>query len=349
MGNWRGMHRYRGVLVAALFLVVIGLAVALWPSPSPTGRSGGAHGLSDPAPGSGRPTSTTTTATHPAPQPPFAVEPETETFTDPSRPTPDRGDVAGHPGRTLVTVIRRPMGLPGPLPLIVFAHGWDSNPGVYETLLDTWAAAGYLVAAPTFPDSASTLPGEPISDYPQQSLDLSFVITQLLGGVAGPVNPAKIAVAGHSDGGTDIALLALNPVYADHRIRAYISLSGEIPAGVPGTWSAATPGALFVAVGTDDEYGLYPQAQQVFASADMPKAFVTLDGGDHLQTFIGDTPGAAAMRAQTVTFLNTVFATKSVTSTQIASALEPPAGTGTGISTGLTVTVEPATGAAPAG
>jgi Chlorophyllase enzyme len=345
MGNWGGMHRYRGVLVAAVFLVaVIGLAVAVWPSPSPTGHAG-AHGLTDPAPGATRPRSTTTT-TQPAPHAPFAVEDETETFTDPSRPTPDRGDVPGHPGRTLVTVIRRPMGLPGPLPLIVFAHGWDSNPGVYETLLDTWAAAGYLVAAPTFPDSASTLPGDPISNYPEQSLDLSFVITQLLGGIAGPVNPAKIAVAGHSDGGTDIALLALNPMYADHRIRAYLSLSGEIPGGVPGTWSAATPGALFVAVGTDDEYGLYPQAQQVFASADMPKAFVTLDGGDHLQTFIGDTPGAAAMRAETVTFLNTVFAAKSVTSAQIASALEPPAAVGTG--TGLTVTVEPPTGATPA-
>ena len=157
--------------MAALFLVVvIGLAVAVWPSPSPsqspTGRSQGAQGLTDRAPGSGRSRSTTTTTTQPAPQAPFAVEDETETFPDPSRPTPDRGDVPGHPGRTLVTVIRRPMGLSGPLPLIVFAHGWDSNPGVYETLLDTWAAAGYLVAAPTFPDSASTLPGEPISNYP---------------------------------------------------------------------------------------------------------------------------------------------------------------------------------------
>jgi hypothetical protein len=77
----------------------------------------------------------------------------------------------------------------------------------------------------------------------------------------------------------------------------------------------------------------------------MPKAFVTLAGGDHLQTFIGGTPGAAAMRAETVTFLNTVFASKSVTSAQLASALEPSAGAGTG----LTVTVEPAVGATPAG
>jgi hypothetical protein len=84
-------------------------------------------------------------------------------------------------------------------------------------------------------------------------------------------------------------------------------------------------------VGTNDEYGLYPRAQQIFTSADMPKVFVTLTGGDHLQTFIGDTPAAAAMRAETITFLQTVFASKRVASAQIAAALQPPAGSDTGL------------------
>jgi acetyl esterase/lipase len=320
------MHGSRRILLVVLSVAaVIAVVIALWPS---------ATGRSTVRLVAGRDSTTTvpspTTTTQPA-GPPYAVADETETFTDPTRPTPARGDVPGHPGRTLVTVIRRPVGLKGPLPLIVFAHGWNSSPAAYETLLDTWAASGFLVAAPTFPDSASTLPGDPISNYPEQALDMSFVITKLLGGVAGPVDPTKIAVAGHSDGGTDIALLALNSIYADPRIRAYLSLSGEIPAGVDGTWSAATPGSLFVAVGTDDEYGLYPRAQQIFTSADMPKVFVTLDGGDHLQTFIGDTPGAEAMRAETVAFLRTVFATKHVASAQIAAALQPPAGSDAGI------------------
>ncbi len=261
---------------------------------------------------------------------------ETLTFTDPSRSTPARGDVPGHAGRTLVTVIRRPVGPKGPLPLIVFAHGWDSNPGVYETLLDTWAASGYLVAAPTFPDSASTLPGDPVSDYPEQALDMSFVISNLLGGAAGPVDPNRIAAAGHSDGGTDVALLALNPDYADHRIRSYLSMSSEIPAGVSGTWSAATPGSLFVAVGTDDEYGLYPQSLQVFQSADMPKVLVTLTGGDHLQTFIGDTPEAASMRAETVSFLNATLGKSDPSSAQLAAGLSPPSDPG--------IAVDPTTG-----
>jgi len=85
--------------------------------------------------------------------------------------------------------------------LIVFGHGWNSNPGVYEQLLDEWAQAGYLVAAPVFPDSSNLLPGTPISDYGEQAEDLSFVITAMLKGPAGPVDPQKIVVAGHSDGG----------------------------------------------------------------------------------------------------------------------------------------------------
>jgi len=248
---------------------------------------------------------------------------ESITLSDPSRDTPARGNVPGHSGRTLVTVIRRPLGLGGPLPLVVFAHGWNSNPEVYESLLDTWAAAGFLVAAPTFPDSASTLPGAPISDYPQQAGDMSFVITSLLGGVAGPVDTARIAVAGHSDGGTDVALMALNPQYHDPRVRAYVSLSGEIPAGLEGPWGAPFPGALLVAVGTADEYGLLSRSLAVFQAAEMPKALLTLAGGDHLTTFIG--PGAAevTMRDDTVRFLDAVFSSPGTTASQLQAALTP--------------------------
>ena len=179
----------------------------------------------------------------------------------------------------------------GALPLVVFAHGWNSNPSVYEVLLDTWAAAGFLVAAPTFPDSTNTLPGSPVSNYPEQARDISFVISSLLGGVEGPVDPSRIAVAGHSDGGTDIALLALNPQYADPRIRAYISLSGEIPGGVSGPWGVPSTGAVLVAVGTADQYGLLGPATQIYQAAEMPKALLTLAGGDHLTTFIGTSAG----------------------------------------------------------
>ena len=152
---------------------------------------------------------------------------------------------------------------------------------------------------------------------------MSFVISSLLGGVEGPVDPARIAVAGHSDGGTDIALLALNPQYADPRISAYISMSGEIPSGVSGPWGVPTDGALLVAVGTADQYGLLGPATQIYQTAEMPKALLTLGGGDHLTTFIGTGAAEEAMRAETVRFLNTAFSTPGGSSAQLEEALTP--------------------------
>jgi len=268
------------------------------------------------------PTTTTTTTTT-QPSPPYAVEDETITFVDPTRGTPARGDVPAHAGRVLVTEISRPEGPTGPLPLVVFAHGWDSDPNVYLPLLDAWAGAGYLVAAPVLPDSADTLPGSPVSNYPAQAEDLSFVITQLLEGSAGAVDPNRIAVAGHSDGGTDVALLALNPAYADHRIRAYLSLSGEIPSGVAGPWGVATGGTLLVAVGSADQYGLAPRSEQVFNTAQMTKAMVTVAGGDHLDTYISPSPLAAAVREETVRFLDAALGRGEETPAGLTLGLEP--------------------------
>ena len=184
------------------------------------------------------------------------------------------------------------------------------------------------MVAPTFPDSTDTAPGQPVSDYGDQAKDMSFVITSLLDGQvpsAGPIDPHRIAVAGHSDGGTDVAFMALNPAYADPRIKAYVSLSSEIPAGVAGPWGTPTTGALLVAVGTDDEYGLFPNSTEVYQTADMVKAFVTVSGGDHLDTFVGATPQAQAVRDETVRFLQVTLGPGSgpVTPATLSAALEP--------------------------
>jgi pimeloyl-ACP methyl ester carboxylesterase len=260
--------------------------------------------------------------------PPYQVRTESIRLFDPSRSTPARGDVPATSGRVLVTDLFVPVGASGERPLVVFAHGWNSDPGVYASLLEGWAAAGFVVAAPVFPDSTDLYPGSPVSNYADQALDMSFVITALLHDHAALIDPTRIAVAGHSDGGTDVALMALDPAYADARVRAYVCMSGEMPSGVAAYNVAPTRAALLVAVGSDDEYGLYPLATQVFQAARASaKAMLVEPGGDHLGSFVDASPAAVAMREAETQFLELALEPRTPTSAAVDDALaEPNAG-----------------------
>jgi dienelactone hydrolase len=271
---------------------------------------------------------TATTSTTRPPGPRYAVASSTVTLVDPSRPTPARSPYPAKSGRVLRTIIRKPIGVSGPLPLVVFIHGRNSEPEAYEVLLDTWAAAGYLVLAPECPGSAMNLPGTPARDRAAQALDVSFVITQALAGVAGPVDPNRIAAAGHSDGGMTMAILALAPQYQDHRIKAYLALVGVIPPDVSAPWGATRmPGVLLVAVGTADEYGNEPAATQLYDTAQMTKAFIKVPGGTHTGPFIGAGPVADSVRAATVDFLHLVLDSPGpVSAAALTQTLESPPG-----------------------
>jgi pimeloyl-ACP methyl ester carboxylesterase len=315
--------------VAGAFLALIVVAALAVPSAPAGARPARLHG----APATHRPAATRTTApkTSSAPPavlqgtgPPFEVLPETVRFFDPSRSTPARGAVPASAGRVLVTDLFVPSGAPGPLPLVVFAHGWNSNPGVYLPLLQAWAAAGFLVAAPVFPDSTDLYPGSPVSDYADQARDISFVITALLRRPEPRIDPTRIAVAGHSDGGTDVALLALDPAYADSRVRAYVCMAGELPSGVAPYQIGATAPALLVAAGSADEYDDYAHSITVFDVArPSAKAMVVDEGGTHLGSFVAATADAAAMREETTRFLELTMEPRLPSSAAVVSAMQP--------------------------
>jgi poly(3-hydroxybutyrate) depolymerase len=258
--------------------------------------------------------------------PPYGVQTSSVRLFDPSRMTEARGTIPAAQGRVLVTDLFVPVGASGPRPLVVFAHGWNSDPGVYASLLEGWAAAGFVVAAPVFPESTDLYPGSPVSSNADQALDMSFVITSLLHDPAVPIDPTRIAVTGHSDGGTDVALMALDPAYADARVRAYVCMSGEMPSGVAAYDVATTPAAVLFAVGSDDEYGLYPLTTQVFQTAHASgKAMLVEPGGDHLGSFVDATPAAAAMRDAETQFLELALEPRTPTSAVIDGALADPA------------------------
>jgi hypothetical protein len=54
-----------------------------------------------------------------------------------------------------------PVGLPGPLPLIVVGHEFAVTPATYSRLLYAWAHAGYVAAAPTIPLKNAGAPAGP--------------------------------------------------------------------------------------------------------------------------------------------------------------------------------------------
>lgn len=259
--------------------------------------------------------------TPPSPVGHYRVGVITENFLDSSRVTPAHGYVGARAGRLLVTTVLYPaLGAPtgapenhaspdradGPYPLVVFAHGFGANPAVYSAILDSWASAGYVVAAPRFPlTSNSAAGGLDLADYVNQPADMSFVITQVLkasaastGTLAGLVDPSRIGAAGHSLGGVTTLGLVANTCCMDSRVKAAVVMSGDaisFPTGQP-DFAEAPP--LLLVHGDADGTVPYESSVYAFDEAHTPKGLLTIEGGDHGSTVL---PGDAFSTVADVT------------------------------------------------
>ena len=207
------------------------------------------------------------------PRPPFAVGLRIVRLVDHSRHIrlPSGASVP----RGLVTYVRYPaLGPPSakerrnappqraaePFPLVVFGHGFELTPAPYSRLLEAWARAGFVVAAPRFPLENAHAPGGPDeSDLINQPADMSFVISKLLsassrpgGQLQGLIDPQRIAVSGHSDGGETALAVAYYRRFRDPRVGAAAILSGARIPGVAGfSFPPGTP-PLLATQGTAD-------------------------------------------------------------------------------------------------
>ncbi|HEV3053487.1 MAG TPA: hypothetical protein VGX45_02450, partial [Solirubrobacteraceae bacterium] len=228
--------------------------------------------------------------------------------------------------RQLVTEIRYPAigdpartGLHGatparagrPFPLIVFAHGFNITPDPYSQLLDAWARAGYVVAAPIFPLTNANAPGGANeSDLVNQPRDMSYVITRVLirsaaerGFLSGLLNPHEIAVTGQSDGGSTALAAAYNSGFADHRIRAAMILSGaELGVGAY-TFPPPTPPLLAVQ-GTADTSNAPASTYRYFQAAPQPRFLLSLLGAGHLPPYTSQEPQLGIVERVTIAFLD---------------------------------------------
>lgn len=208
--------------------------------------------------------------------------------------------------RTLVTSVRYPAGASAPLPLIVFAHGFALTPVAYVRLLDAWARAGYVVAAPTFPVEGENAPGGPSeSDLVNEPGDLRFVISQLTGPASpfrGLIDPQEIAVAGQSDGAEAALSAAYDPRYRDPRIDAAVILSG---AALPGFTRAPLGSPPLLAVqGTSDPINPPGATAAYFRLMRRPKFLLWLLGATHLPPYTTANRWSPVVDRVTLAFLD---------------------------------------------
>jgi predicted dienelactone hydrolase len=218
--------------------------------------------------------------------------------------------------RRLVTVVRYPRHAPGPVPLVVFGHGFAVTPAYYFRLLDAWAAAGYVVAAPVFPLGSAHAPGGPReADIVNQPRDMRFVITRLLAlsagrgsPLAGLIDRRRIAVSGQSDGGETALAVAYYRSYLDRRVRAAIILSGaRLPGTVRPDFPQPSP-PLLATQGTADTINRPRFTYDFFRVAPRPKYLLQLLGAGHLPPYTYQQPQLSIVERVTIAFLDRYLA-----------------------------------------
>lgn len=163
------------------------------------------------------------------------------------------------------------------------------TPAPYSRLLDAWARAGFVVAAPVFPLENASAPGGPDErDLVNQPQDMSLVISRLLLASASPdspfhhlISPSRIAVAGQSDGGDTALATAYDPSARDPRVRAAVILSGAVDPFRPDFAFPRGGPALLATQGTQDTINPPSMTSHFFGRAGRPKFLLELPGAGH--------------------------------------------------------------------
>lgn len=265
---------------------------------------------------------------------PNAIATTTFTFVDTTRSTPATRTQPADDARVLETAVSYPRETTEPLPLVVLAHGLNGDPHELSELIDAWARAGFVVAAPTFPRVNVDANGKALlADAAEYPGDVSFVIDRLLAASAGDgplhgrIDATRIGAAGMSLGGMAVYGLISNTCCLDARINAAILMSAVRPSFPTGEY---VPQKMPVMLVHGDADTGYRYSEQAYPKLAPPKWFVTLRGGRHGPPF-EDAPDEFDdfVRATTTSFWQLYLMDRRAASHRIVSLVRTSHGTAT--------------------
>ncbi|WTZ02549.1 alpha/beta hydrolase [Micromonospora sp. NBC_01392] len=192
----------------------------------------------------------------------------------------------------------------GRFPVVVFSHGLRSLPALHAQLTTRWAAAGFVVAAPTYPRTNLRARAFTRDDVRNQPADARRLVRHLvrLGARPGDALGAHLAVdrfaaAGHSAGGHTTLGMFVAGRWSP--LRAGIVIAGGRP--VAGLARPSTP-MLFVHGAADR---IVPESigRAAYARCLGPAAFLSLPGQGHGEYLNPGRPGFTEVLATTTDFL----------------------------------------------
>ncbi len=142
--------------------------------------------------------------------------------------------------------------------------------------------------------------------------------------LSGLIDPARIAVAGQSDGGEAALAVAYSRRLRDPRVRAAVVLSGAEMSGIGGFAFPSGGPALLAAQGTADTTNEPRYTYAYFRAARRPKYLLRLLGAQHLPPYTNEQPQLGIVERASIAFLDGYLADQPGPLAQLASLGDVP-------------------------
>ena len=193
---------------------------------------------------------------------------------------------------------------PGRFPLVLFSHGLTGSPKRYAAILTRWAAAGFVIAAPTYPYTSEFTAHFRRGDIVHQPADAGYVLDRIRAldrrprdPLRGHIDGDRVAAVGHSAGGYTTS--GLFRAGHDPRLRAGVIMAGW---RAPGAF-AGPPATMLFLQGTADPVVPVAVSRAAYERVPWPKRYVLLRHNSHATYLRPGDPGYRRVSALVIAFL----------------------------------------------